>query len=218
MVQMGRSLGYSKKEAKRAYKRALAAQRAADEAAAAAADQLYKSDGLKIAVGAHPYVMDDDYYGRPVLDYLSEMGVTAIPAYAVDRREARKVTKRLSPTMKWEVSREIAGSLEQVYALFPRLEERRRQIAGTLSGGEALFGDGAVGLARHDGVDAQGVEIGPPQHRVPVVKQRPRQTDGQFRSCFHPFTSSLFLIVFLIVIQIVKLSKKTTDDFITIQA
>lgn len=107
MVQMGRSLGYSKKEAKRA----LAAQRAADEAAAAAADQLYKSDGLKIAVGAHPYVMDDDYYGRPVLDYLSEMGVTAIPAYAVDRREARKVTKRLSPTMKWEVSREIAGSL-----------------------------------------------------------------------------------------------------------
>lgn len=111
MIQMGTDLGYSKKEAKRAYKRALAAQRAADEAAVAAADQLYKSDGLKIAVGAHPYVMDDDYYGRPVLDYLSEMGVTAIPAYAVDRREARKVTKRLSPTMKWEVSREIAGSL-----------------------------------------------------------------------------------------------------------
>jgi branched-chain amino acid transport system ATP-binding protein len=28
------------------------------------------------------------------------------------------------------------GSLEEVFALFPRLEERQRQIAGTLSGGE----------------------------------------------------------------------------------
>ena len=30
----------------------------------------------------------------------------------------------------------IAGNLERVYEHFPRLEERRRQIAGTLSGGE----------------------------------------------------------------------------------
>ena len=31
---------------------------------------------------------------------------------------------------------EIAQSLEQVYSHFPRLKERSRQIAGTLSGGE----------------------------------------------------------------------------------
>ena len=30
----------------------------------------------------------------------------------------------------------IAGNLERVYEHFPRLKERRRQIAGTLSGGE----------------------------------------------------------------------------------
>lgn len=30
----------------------------------------------------------------------------------------------------------IAGDLSRVYALFPRLEERKRQLAGTLSGGE----------------------------------------------------------------------------------
>ena len=33
-------------------------------------------------------------------------------------------------------SGEVAGSIEQVYAQFPRLKERRKQIAGTLSGGE----------------------------------------------------------------------------------
>ena len=32
--------------------------------------------------------------------------------------------------------KEIAESFEEVYALFPRLAERRRQAAGTLSGGE----------------------------------------------------------------------------------
>ncbi len=32
--------------------------------------------------------------------------------------------------------KEIAGSLEEVYALFPRLKERTKQMAGTLSGGE----------------------------------------------------------------------------------
>jgi len=31
---------------------------------------------------------------------------------------------------------ELDGSLERVYDLFPRLKERRRQVAGTLSGGE----------------------------------------------------------------------------------
>ena len=31
---------------------------------------------------------------------------------------------------------EVAGGLEKVYELFPRLKERQRQIAGTLSGGE----------------------------------------------------------------------------------
>lgn len=30
----------------------------------------------------------------------------------------------------------IPGNLEKVYAHFPRLKERRRQVAGTLSGGE----------------------------------------------------------------------------------
>jgi branched-chain amino acid transport system ATP-binding protein len=31
---------------------------------------------------------------------------------------------------------EVPGSLQRVFELFPRLEERRRQVAGTLSGGE----------------------------------------------------------------------------------
>ena len=37
---------------------------------------------------------------------------------------------------RWPIRRRIDELFERVYALFPRLAERRRQLAGTLSGGE----------------------------------------------------------------------------------
>ncbi|HOV86555.1 MAG TPA: ATP-binding cassette domain-containing protein, partial [Syntrophobacteraceae bacterium] len=36
----------------------------------------------------------------------------------------------------YRTSREVSAELKRVYSLFPRLEERQRQKAGTLSGGE----------------------------------------------------------------------------------
>jgi branched-chain amino acid transport system ATP-binding protein len=36
----------------------------------------------------------------------------------------------------WPSRRESAARLDEVFRLFPRLQERRRQLAGTLSGGE----------------------------------------------------------------------------------
>jgi len=44
---------------------------------------------------------------------------------------------------------EIAASLEQIFALFPILKERRRQLAGTLSGGEQQMLAIARGLMAH---------------------------------------------------------------------
>jgi branched-chain amino acid transport system ATP-binding protein len=44
---------------------------------------------------------------------------------------------------------EIAADLERVYALFPRLKERQRQVAGTLSGGEQqMLATGRALMAR----------------------------------------------------------------------
>ena len=56
--------------------------------------------------------------------------------------EGRKVFNRLTVTENLEMGAylrkesEIQGDLERVFAIFPRLQERRRQVAGTLSGGE----------------------------------------------------------------------------------
>ena len=56
--------------------------------------------------------------------------------------EGRRVFQQMSVRENLEMggytrqASEIAPSLEQVFELFPRLKERQRQIAGTLSGGE----------------------------------------------------------------------------------
>jgi len=56
--------------------------------------------------------------------------------------EGRRIFQRLTVEENLEMgaytvpSSEIAPALERVFAQFPRLKERRRQVAGTLSGGE----------------------------------------------------------------------------------
>lgn len=63
-------------------------------------------------------------------------GVSMVP-------EGRGVFARMSVTENLEMGafsrkhkQEIASNLERVFTLFPRLKERRSQLAGTLSGGE----------------------------------------------------------------------------------
>ncbi len=63
-------------------------------------------------------------------------GVVQVP-------EGRRIFGRLTVTENLEMGaftrtdkKEIAQSIERVFALFPRLKERRNQLGGTLSGGE----------------------------------------------------------------------------------
>jgi branched-chain amino acid transport system ATP-binding protein len=64
------------------------------------------------------------------------LGISLVP-------EGRRLFLRLTAARNLELgaytradSAEVAASLERVYALFPVLQERRRQLAGTMSGGE----------------------------------------------------------------------------------
>ena len=64
-----------------------------------------------------------------------QKGITHVP-------EGRRIFNRLSVQENLEMGaytrtdRDVAGDLEGVFAIFPRLKERRTQVAGTLSGGE----------------------------------------------------------------------------------
>jgi branched-chain amino acid transport system ATP-binding protein len=64
------------------------------------------------------------------------MGISQVP-------EGRKIFSRLTVAENLEMgaftrndTKEIVKDMDGVFGLFPRLKERRRQIAGTLSGGE----------------------------------------------------------------------------------
>ena len=77
-----------------------------------------------------------------------DKSITHIPAHAVVGEglalvpEGRRVFLQMTVQENLEMGAftrgggEIEGSLKQVYELFPRLEERKKQVAGTLSGGE----------------------------------------------------------------------------------
>jgi branched-chain amino acid transport system ATP-binding protein len=70
--------------------------------------------------------------------------------------EGRRIFARLNVAENLEMGaysrnnkQEIANDLERVYSLFPRLRERRAQIAGTLSGGEQqMLATGRALMAR----------------------------------------------------------------------
>jgi len=67
---------------------------------------------------------------------IAELGVVQVP-------EGRRVFGRLTVNENLEMGaytrsdrKEVRSSVEQAFTLFPRLRERRHQVAGTLSGGE----------------------------------------------------------------------------------
>jgi branched-chain amino acid transport system ATP-binding protein len=77
-----------------------------------------------------------------------DRSIAHLPAHTVVKQglalvpEGRRVFTQLTVEENLEMGaftrpkEEVAGSLQRVFELFPRLEERRRQVAGTLSGGE----------------------------------------------------------------------------------
>ena len=111
LVELGKSLGRTAKAAKKAYKAAKKAELAHHKERVQRYEQQYKKEGMKVLIAAHSYVAEDPYMGRAVSDYLKGAGVIPVRADMVDRDAALKKSRELSPTCKWEFSREILGGV-----------------------------------------------------------------------------------------------------------
>ena len=81
--------------------------------------------------------------------WLDGIDISAVPAHALVRRgigqapEGRRIFSRMSTLENLQMGAytrsdkaEIEADYDRVFGLFPRLKERRSQMAGTLSGGE----------------------------------------------------------------------------------
>lgn len=111
-LALGQELGFSRKETKEAYKTAKKSENADWKNRVKKEEQLYRTEGMRIAVAAHSYLAEDAYFGTPVIDCLERFGAVPIRADVTDRKDALKQSLKVSPTLKWEISREIVGSLQ----------------------------------------------------------------------------------------------------------
>lgn len=111
-TELGVELGFTKKEALTAFKFAKKSELDSLKNKIKSNEVLYKKSGLKILIVAHSYVEKDPYVGKPVTDYLKKIGAVTIYADEVDRKEAFKQCERVSPTLKWELSKELVGSIQ----------------------------------------------------------------------------------------------------------
>ena len=110
-LSLGRQLGFGPKTVKRAYKLAKRAELTQYRARVQKQEELCKREGLKILIAGHSYVVEDPYVGKVVTDYLKGVGVTPLRADLTEREHALKRSRELSPTCKWEISREILGGI-----------------------------------------------------------------------------------------------------------
>ncbi len=111
LSSMAESIGYGKKDAVRAYRAASKKAAAAYDARVKQNEALYKKDGIKVIAAAHSYVAEDAFSGGYILEMLRKMGVTVIRADLTDRKKALARSAHFSPTMKWEMNREITGGM-----------------------------------------------------------------------------------------------------------
>ena len=100
-----------------------------------------KTTTMKAITGTLPFLGGDIEFlgksikGRGAWDLVGE-GLVMVP-------EGRGVFARMTITENLQMGafvrndvKEIAADVERVFAIFPRLKERRHQLAGTMSGGE----------------------------------------------------------------------------------
>jgi len=112
-LAMGKALGLPAGEVKRAYAAGKKAEEAVWKERVRRQERLCKKEGIKVLLCAHSYVIEDPYIGAVIPASLKSMGVTPIRADIVDRGSALKRGRELSPTCKWEFSREILGGTVQ---------------------------------------------------------------------------------------------------------
>lgn len=110
-LNMGISLGCHRKKVQKAYKSAKKAELEDLKLKIKEQERLYQLPKTKILLAGHSYMLQDEYIGKPILRMLEKLDVVPIRADITERKTALEQSLKLSPTLKWEINREIAGSL-----------------------------------------------------------------------------------------------------------
>ncbi|MFA5603536.1 MAG: acyl-CoA dehydratase activase-related protein [Bacilli bacterium] len=72
------------------------------------------SSKLKILMVGHPYNIEDEYVGIPVLKALEKLNIEWINAYDFDPKITNKLSSKLSKDIYWKYSKELIGAIKFV--------------------------------------------------------------------------------------------------------
>ncbi len=111
-LSLGKALGCSRRDTVAAYRRAKEADARRRDRRAARQTALLAGGGTKILLAGHGYVLHDPLIGAPAQRILGKHGVQLLCSDQLDRRACLKAGDMLSPTVPWEVNREIFGAVE----------------------------------------------------------------------------------------------------------
>lgn len=111
-VGLGQELGFERKKSEKAYKEAKEEEKTRREVLIQSQDQKLKSDKMKILLVAHSYVLEDEYIGKPIADCLKRLDCEIIRSDIVNPSDALKRSEIISPTLHWDISRELLGGIE----------------------------------------------------------------------------------------------------------
>lgn len=112
-LTISKALGFPPKQSKKAYVSAKKVDEAVWKERVKRQERHLQEPGVKILLAGHSYVLEDPYIGKVIPAYLKSMGVIPVRADIVDRDASLKKSHELSPTCKWELSREILGGIVQ---------------------------------------------------------------------------------------------------------
>lgn len=110
-IKLGMELGFKKGAVVKAYKKAKKAELDFHKSQEKKQEKLLQSDKTKILLAGHSYLLDDDYIGKPLLKMLEAMDAVAIRADYFDTKTSVELSHKISPTLKWEMNREIVGGI-----------------------------------------------------------------------------------------------------------
>ena len=111
-MQMGRRLKKRRFSVLRAFFMAKQAEKMMNEHRIAEQKTLLaKKDKLKILIVSHSYNVYDRYVGGPVIGLVKKQDCIPILAEVVERPEAVKKAKDISPTLKWSYNQELLGAI-----------------------------------------------------------------------------------------------------------
>lgn len=111
-LEVGKFLGKSRAETVRAYQKAKAVDAKRSAQRAAAQEAILNGGGTKILLAGHGYVLHDPFVGVPAQRILEKLGAKTVYSDRLDRAECLSRGGELSPTVPWEVNREIFGAVQ----------------------------------------------------------------------------------------------------------